>query len=62
MSQIYTDLKCGKCNLETLTEEHFLDGYTEYYSSCGYSHENFLTEEEYKECLEHEASRTPESN
>lgn len=52
MSQIFTDLKCRKCNAETLTEQYYLDGYSEYCSSCEYLYEDFLTDEEYEECLE----------
>lgn len=51
MSNIFTDLVCNKCGAETLTEEFYLDGYTEYCSSCGYLKESFLTEEEYKEYI-----------
>ena len=60
MSAILTNEVCNKCNKETLTIEQFLDGHTEYCSNCGYKKEDFSSDEEYAECLAHEASQTPD--
>ena len=46
MSNILTNELCNKCGAETLTEEYYLDGYAMHCSTCGYSKEDFLTEEE----------------